>query len=408
MKPADQIEKVLMEKPAPRLVEGPHKLRLKRDLCDQMEREVLPMRKWKRNLVAVGVTAVLLLAGTVLVDRFGDTTGRARLAALDILGQAAYAMEQIRSVHIKARMRTTEGDNPFELIGLEYDFVPIEMWKRFGDPPQWRVEKPGRLVVMDGQSSLLLLGDDTRGYEAAKGGITAGFVVWLKPLMNVHQLLDSEILLAQQKGSELVLTHETGADGARKIVVHVEAQAQGDFTTSDYLKNRIIWDSDNLRIYVFDAETKLLEDLQVYVHGEEEDVLVFEITDIEYDVDIEPSLFAVAVPDDARWFLPVEELGEEYRQMQPDEVARAFFQAMADEDWDEVLKFWCISDIKDDMKRGWGGLEIISIGTPFKSGTYSGWFVPYEIKFKSGHTKKMNLAVRNDNPARRYVVDGGF
>jgi len=60
------------------------------------------------------------------------------------------------------------------------------------------------------------------------------------------------------------------------------------------------------------------------------------------------------------------------------------------------------------MKDIFGGLEIISIGEPFKSGKYPGWFVPYEIEFKSGGVKKFNLAVRNDNAAKRWQVDGGF
>jgi hypothetical protein len=34
--------------------------------------------------------------------------------------------------------------------------------------------------------------------------------------------------------------------------------------------------------------------------------------------------------------------------------------------------------------------------------------VPYEIKLANGHVKKWNLAVRKDNPAHRWQVDGGF
>ena len=52
--------------------------------------------------------------------------------------------------------------------------------------------------------------------------------------------------------------------------------------------------------------------------------------------------------------------------------------------------------------------HIVEIGEPFRSGSYPGWFVPYEIKLWTGETRKFNLAVRNDNPARRYIVDGGF
>jgi len=94
--------------------------------------------------------------------------------------------------------------------------------------------------------------------------------------------------------------------------------------------------------------------------------------------------------------------------MEPKEVARAFFQACADENWDEFLKFWSASEADQRIKDYLGGIEIISIGEPFKSGRYSGWFIPYEIKLRSGDIKKHNLAIRNDNPAQRYVVDGGI
>ena len=46
------------------------------------------------------------------------------------------------------------------------------------------------------------------------------------------------------------------------------------------------------------------------------------------------------------------------------------------------------------MKQYLGGIEIISIGEPFKSFGYRGRFVPYEIKLK--------------NPAKRWIVDGGI
>lgn len=327
-------------------------------------------------------------------------------SAAQVLAEAAEATENLRSVHIKAQVRTIPHDN-FELIGLDYDFVPNEMWKEFDGTPEgkWRIEKPGRIVVMDGNSSLLLI----KPNRAAKGGVHTGFVGWLQPLLDVDKVLDSELRLAQAQSSELLLTHGQGPDGRDKLIVTVEALAQGDFT-NDWLKNKSIPASDNCRIYTFDAQTKLLEGLEVYVHTEKEDVLVLKITDIEYNVEINPSLFALALPQDVIWYGEPKELADnlKYQQMTPKETAMAFFQACAREDWDEFLKFWSASAVDQQLKDYLGGLEIVSIGEPFKSGLYPGWFVPYEIKFKNGYTKKMNLAVRNDNPARRYVVDGGI
>jgi hypothetical protein len=53
----------------------------------------------------------------------------------------------------------------------------------------------------------------------------------------------------------------------------------------------------------------------------------------------------------------------------------------------------------------------VSLGEPFPSKAYAGgkgWFIPYVIKLKNGEVKKFNLAMRRDNPANRYVFDGGL
>ena len=62
--------------------------------------------------------------------------------------------------------------------------------------------------------------------------------------------------------------------------------------------------------------------------------------------------------------------------------------------------------ITDRISVSYGG--VVSIGEPFHSRLYPGFFVPYEIRLADGSMKKFKLAVRNDNPTRRWVVDGGF
>ncbi len=358
----------------------------------------------KNSITKLAAAAVIIIAialATIFMNESMPT-----VSAQEVLVLASEALSNLRSVYIKAQIRTIAHDN-FELIGLDYDFVPNEMRKEFDGTPQgkWRIEKPGRVVVMDGESSLLLI----RPNHAAAGGINTGFVGWLKPLLDVDKILVSEIKLAQEQGSELLLTHAEGLDGKDKLLVSVEAFAQGDFT-NDWLKNKSIDASDNLRIYTFDAETNLLETLEVYVHTDGEDVMVLQITDIEFNLDIDPTLFTLELPEDVIWYGQPREIAdnEKYQQMGPKETAQAFFQACADENWEEFLKFWSASAVDQRIKNYLGGIEIISIGEPFKSGRYPGWFVPYEIKFKNGSIKKMNLAVRNDNPAKRYVVDGGI
>ena len=374
--------------------------RIARERASQLRKRAM---RTKYGKTGWGLAAAAAVAAAFIIPWGGTNGGRA--TAAQVLARAIEGLSNLRSVRISANMRTLPRDN-FELIGLDYPLLPIEMWKEYGDPPRWRVEKPGRVVVMDGQSSLLLIEPN----HAARGGVNTGFVEWLKPLLDVDQVLEGELRLARAQGSDLELTHAEGEDGSRKLVVTVEAHAQGDFT-NDWCKNKSISASDNRRIYRFDAETELLEHLEVWVHGDQQDVLVLDVTEIEYDAEIDESLFALDLPDDVVWFERPEVLpdNEAYAQMSPGEVARAFFEACAAEDWDEVLKFWATSSVEPRLRQYLGGLEIISIGEPFKSGRYPGWFVPYEIKITArGVTKKHNLAVRNDNPAKRYIVDGGI
>ncbi|HUT28709.1 MAG TPA: zf-HC2 domain-containing protein [Sedimentisphaerales bacterium] len=362
--------------------------------------------KSKISKVAAAVAIITVLGLSIMF--FGKSIPTA--SASELLNQAIQAVANIRSVHIQARMRTIPHDN-FGLIGLSYDFVPMEMWKWLDNEGrlQWRIEKPGRVEVMDGNSTIMLIRPN---YAVKIGPLPAGryaFDAWCGHLMDVNDLLDSELRKALKRSDgEISIYHET-VNGREKVVLQIYASAQGDYT-NDYLKNKFISESDHTRMYYFDAETKLLTGFEVHVHTDKEDVIVFETTAIEYNLEIDPALFTLELPKDVIWHgqPKVLENNKEYQQMTPKEMATAFFQACADQDWEEFLKFWFASAVDERIKESLGGLEIISMGEPFKSGRYPGWFVPYEIKLKSGHIRKHNLAVRNDNKAKRWTVDGGI
>jgi hypothetical protein len=118
------------------------------------------------------------------------------------------------------------------------------------------------------------------------------------------------------------------------------------------------------------------------------------------------------LPADVSWAQLPEQLSklpdnEKYASMTAEQASRAFFEACSREDWNEAGKF--MSPVTADMKEYLGGLEIVSLGESFTSKAYhSGRFVPYEIKLKNGYVKKHNLAIRKDNPAGRWQVDGGI
>jgi hypothetical protein len=358
---------------------------------------------WK--VVTAATAAALLIVATSLGVWYAQTGGNQPLTAFRVLGQAAYAMANFQTVHIKATLRTHPGEN-FAFIDLKSDPVPIELWREAGKPGRWRLQNPGRVVVMDGQRSVLWIPKAKLTNEAPPGG--GAFIEWFAMLMEPDTLLEREMKTASEDGSSLTLTRETGPTGAEELVVSIDSAAKGDFSQSDYARDYSIDESDNLRIYRFDADTKRLTGLQIYVHQPKGDVLVFETQSVAYDEPMDDSLFALDIPADAVGFVEPKVAGAVPEASTPEGAARAFFEACATEDWDRLRPLGGYTAIPDWLKNGFGGLQIISIGKPFRSGNYPGYFVPYEIRLKDGSIRKHNMAVRNDNPAKQYVEDGGI
>ena len=361
----------------------------------------IQMQNRRRLIRASGavVAATMLIALTGLLLTRPDNT----LSAAEVLAQGAEAVGEVSSIHIRARMRTYPADN-FSQIDPKTDPVPIQLWKEFGEQAKWRIEKPGRVVVMDGTSTVMHI----KSGQAVKlpSSESAFDTDWFHRLAAVQSSVTDELRSALAKGWSLTLTHDKDKSGVPKSTVVVEARTE--LEDGDYLKNRFLGSSDNRRVYHFDQRSGQLDGFEIYLDQADGDVLVFEVTEINYNQPIEPSLFSLDLPEDVVFAEQPTESPENEKDAQttPEESARAFFEACAEEDWDACGKFGL--PVTDKLKKFLGGLEIVKIGEPFQSKQYAGWFVPYEIKLNSGQVRKHNLALRNDNPAKRFVVDGGI
>ena len=355
-------------------------------------------------ITKLAAAALVALAVVLPVSVFMKSTPTA--SAAEIFYQAAEAMNGLTSFHIKVRMRTPPNDN-FHYIRLDRDFTEIDFWKQCTDDQwgKWRLESPGRVVVMDGRTSTMFMKHLNEVHEVEDPSPER---YWKECLVEVNKVMAREARRASERPAEFASYRETDADGREMIVVAVEMPTHVPLT--DYLRNKYLENSDHLKIYRFNAQTKLLEDLQIYIHTDSVDVLVFQLVEAEYNVELDPGLFRLDLPEDVIRSVPPEILpdNERYEKMTPEEAATTFFTACAAEDWDELVKFLGQTGVSQPMKDYLGGLEIISIGEAFQSANYRGWFVPYEIKLRSGQTKKHNLALRKDNPARRFQLDGGI
>ena len=349
-------------------------------------------RLWPRWVTAACAAALLLFLIPMLHIGKGTSSPAATLFA-----QSADAMSKVQSVHMTGRIRTLPGDN-FELIGANYDFVPIEIWREYSTPPRWRVEKPGRVAVMDGQSATMYM---SASNHVVSGSPQAGFVEWLRPMLDPQSILQNE--LADKSALSADLTESNGVTTAA-----IRRKAQGDFT-NDWAKNKSIQGSDHACIYRFDSASKRLEGLQVNITVDGREITVAEFTGFRYNESLPSSLFSLQLPKNVTAYVPPTEMKPAAVTLNgPKEAAAYFFDSLAHERWDDVLAVMPYSRVDDRFKKDYGGLQVLSLGEPFKSGLYAGYFVPYQIRLPDGSIKTHNLAVRNDNPAHRWVKDGGL
>jgi len=185
--------------------------------------------------------------------------------------------------------------------------------------------------------------------------------------------------------------------------------------------------SMTMRLWV-DVETNL--PVRIELEGEDWEAgqmrpQQFTMYNFQWDVELDASLFEPDIPDDYMQIHPQTQIrpqkepevkeppkklsdDEKREQVVVKEVARALFQACANKDWNEFSKLWPGLSLNKMQKLLLGGLEIISIGNPFKLADSSTWYVPYEIKLKFGEIKKRNLRIRYDEATQKYIPRGGL
>jgi outer membrane lipoprotein-sorting protein len=360
--------------------------------------------RWGFGLsAAAGAAAIILIAFLVFP--------KTQATAAEIMTKGAQAVAKLTSIHLHGQLRTEPHDN-FSYINSDCPFYTIEFWKQFEPELKWRVEKPKRVVVMDGQSTVMLIETDNIGVKVPQRTTSAFDTEWLHQIANLSNTISNELDNARAKGWKLSLAEEQ-----TKEIVTIEAKS--GLPDNDYLKNSFFDDADTRRVYVFNNQTKLLESVKVYLHAAFGDKLIFELDQIDYNQPIDPSVWKLELPADVHWAQLPEQLpklpdNEKYASMTAEQAARAFFEACSREDWNEAAKF--MSPVTPRLKQYLGGLKIVSVGEPFASKTYPGQFVPYEIKLPVPiwglhwlhYDKKFNLAIRKDNPAGRWQVDGGL
>jgi hypothetical protein len=348
--------------------------------------------------VAAIVAAIMLILPFISKNNTSNSTAK---AAVSVFESSIQANDLIKTMKISFSIRTDPKDN-FALIGKDYDMVDHTILRSFENPEKWIISKSGRTVLFDGTNQYLWV---PFVKMAVKGPGSANFAEWFKILLDPSTILLKEKEDANDKGSKLTMSEANG-----NLLITVTSKAQGNFL-NDYAKNSSISESDNRREYVFDHKTKLLKGLKIYLLDKQVETLILNITNIEYDIPVAPSSFSITLPNDITWEeLKTDLKNDNLSNISSKEAASLALQGLAKNDFEANKELWSEYNFfsKKLILSMYGGLQVIKIGEPFKSGLYPGEFVPYKIKLSDGGTKNFRLAIRNDNKNKVWMVDGGL
>jgi hypothetical protein len=119
---------------------------------------------------------------------------------------------------------------------------------------------------------------------------------------------------------------------------------------------------------------------------------------------------------DLKWSAEPEALADNDpdARLAPKETVQAYFNAQANLDWREMGKFTSTADVEDTKQQAAEGekagldvrkqMPVCEVGEPEWVPEQSAWFVKCRVL----QTKIWQLALRKDNPAGRWQVDGGI
>lgn len=360
-----------------------------------------PERRRPRRRLAGILSGVVSAAAVVIVALTFGLNTPAR-AARNRLTQAIASMEGVRSIRIELRIRTSEQEN-FDYIDPHLEFVPHTLEAIYTPRLLWRVEKPDRKVLYDGLRTYLW-------YDSLNDGLIQPYspdaIGLLNLLIDPSQLLELERQLTRaHTGARYELHRE-----AEVLYLKVISPAQGDFSQSDYERNTSIIESNTRREYRFDALNGRLLGARVTLLAEEGERTLLEIDRITYDAPLDTASLT-ALPEGINWTDQTRNTpSPRLTGIDAMQAARLILTAFTTWDTsilDEALRSYG-AHARELLQSRYAGATVEHLSKPVRSGKYPGWFIPCTLRMGDGSRERIRLALRNDNSAGSWVVDGGL
>lgn len=387
------IVDLLTPKASPRMPDS-----IKANVLSRIERrEALKNFFTMKNTFSRIVAGATSVAAAVIVAVVSIRPATAHPSEVGLLlDRSVAAAGDVRTMVMKIDVRTRPSES-FAYVDPLDDMVEHTLTVVSGEPTRWRLDKERRHVVFDGTDKYLW----TDGGQGSKGPADHAFEEWFSIL------LDPSVVPMREKSALEEGVKYFVEETSDETILRADVKARGDFSESDYGMFSSIEESPTRRELVFDRATGLLKSLKIYVRAFGQRRLVVDVKSIEYDAPVDGAVL-VRLPAGVLWRdVTVPPPAGVFANISADEAVRLIADAITAGDMEPVREAFAMLDF--DFIRGYfRGARVLKRGESFRSGTYGGVFVPLKVRFADGKTRKMNLALRNDNPNRVWLVDGGI
>ena len=329
-------------------------------------------------------------------------------AARKYFSGAIMAASDIKTMVLKLSVRT-KPDEPIDYLNPSLDFIPATVKVIYGEPMLWSMEKKdGRNVLCNGDGYVYewIGGKDGRvGWKkSAKGFVNSELAAFLDPRL----LLEAERRTAERnKGTKYQVI-----DNGELVVIMAMTTAQGDFSESEYTLNTSLAEASTVRVYSFAKSTGELVQMRIDIVVDDKPITVIESESIAYNEPLTAS--NLSGKDLSQIEFQSNDIANTVDSplvgITADEAAKIILKAM--NEWDtEILNtamHYFKGDVMKIVEERYRGLEVKSIEKAVKSGLYPGRFVKCKVVLPNGKKETLTLALRNDNKAKAWLVDGGL
>lgn len=318
------------------------------------------------------------------------------MSAKEIISQTIEAMCNAENIEMVVDVRTLPVEN-FRHIDINKDFVTHHINIAYSDSLlRWRIDKGGRVAINKGKDIYTWIPSVKLGWHIGDSE-DENIVGYMANLLTPRKCLEIELENCINNNSAEYNVAKSGSD----IILVVHAAPQGNFD-NPYLLNSSITESENIRRYVIDAESKRLKSATVSVVSGNREITVLKIKSINYG---HPDNDICRLADGIR-FIETEQQPDGLKCLDVEEAASSVLNAF--ENWDEtILDKVIVREVSDATYREqFRGARLVSIGRSFTSGTGSSVFVPYTLELRDGTLRRHNLALQKTETGGWIVVGG--